>query len=86
METRSETLHMDRAEHWPALPYEAWRETCQTLHMWTQIVGKVRLELSPFLNHWWHVALYVKLVEVTAEVGPPGSCEQGVLLPGGIMT
>ena len=41
------------------MPYEAWRDTCQTLHMWTQIVGKVRLELSPFLNHWWHVALYV---------------------------
>ena len=59
LETRSETLHMDQAERWPALPYEAWRETCQTLHMWTQIVGKVRLELSPFLNHWWHVALYV---------------------------
>ena len=42
MESRRETLHMDRAERWPALPYEAWRETCQTLHMWTQIVGKVR--------------------------------------------
>ena len=41
------------------MPYEAWRDTCQTLHLWTQIVGKVRLELSPFLNHWWHVALYV---------------------------
>jgi Family of unknown function (DUF5996) len=51
--------HLDRAELWPALPYEAWRDTCQTLHMWTQIVGKVRMELSPFLNHWWHVTLYV---------------------------
>ena len=50
---------MNQAERWPALPYEAWRDTCQTLHMWTQIVGKVRMELSPFLNHWWHVALYV---------------------------
>jgi Family of unknown function (DUF5996) len=59
METRYETLHMDQAERWPELPYEAWRDTCQTLHMWTQIVGKVRLELSPFLNHWWHVTLYV---------------------------
>src|SRR5256886_881255 len=49
----------ERAERWPALPYEAWRDTCQTLHMWTQIVGKVRMELSPFLNHWWHVAFYV---------------------------
>ena len=59
MESRRETLHMDQAERWPALPYEVWRETCQTLHMWTQIVGKVRMELSPFLNHWWHVTLYV---------------------------
>jgi hypothetical protein len=59
MEGIRETQQMDRAELWPALPYEAWRDTCQTLHMWTQIVGKVRMELSPFLNHWWHVTLYV---------------------------
>src|SRR6516164_6124743 len=59
MESRHETLHMDQAALWPALPYEEWRDTCQTLHMWTQIVGKVRMELSPFLNHWWHVTLYV---------------------------
>ena len=59
MESLRNAQHMDRVEGWPALPYEAWRDTCQTLHMWTQIVGKVRLELSPFLNHWWHVALYV---------------------------
>jgi Family of unknown function (DUF5996) len=59
MESRRETQYIDRAELWPALPYEGWRDTCQTLHMWTQIVGKVRMELSPFLNHWWHVTLYV---------------------------
>ena len=47
------------AERWPALPLEAWKETCDTLHMWTQIVGKVRLALSPPMNHWWHVPLYV---------------------------
>ena len=46
-------------EVWPALPLEAWRPTYQTLHMWTQIVGKVRLALSPMVNHWWHVPLYV---------------------------
>ena len=51
--------HGEQAESWPALPFEAWRDTCQTLHLWTQIVGKVRMELSPFLNHWWHVTLYV---------------------------
>jgi hypothetical protein len=62
MKDAIKTQHKDRVEHWPALPYEAWRDTCQTLHMWTQIVGKVRLELSPFLNHWWHVTLYVSPV------------------------
>ena len=43
---------------WPALPLEAWQDTYATLHMWTQIVGKVRLALSPHLNHWWEVPLY----------------------------
>ncbi len=59
MKDTIKTQHGDQVEGWPALPYEAWRDTCQTLHMWTQIVGKVRMELSPFLNHWWHVTLYV---------------------------
>ena len=44
---------------WPALPFDAWRETCATLHLWTQIVGKVRLVQSPWTNHSWHVTLYV---------------------------
>lgn len=44
---------------WPDLPYNDWRETCSTLHRWTQIVGKVRLALTPWLNHSWHVPLYV---------------------------
>jgi hypothetical protein len=44
---------------WPALPYPAWRETCETLHLWTQVVGKVRLVQAPWLNHSWHVALYL---------------------------
>ena len=44
---------------WPALPYPAWQETCATLHLWTQIVGKIRLGLTPWLNHSWHVPLYV---------------------------
>ena len=47
------------AEVWPALPYPEWKETCATLHMWTQVVGKVRLVLSPWTNHSWHVTLYV---------------------------
>jgi hypothetical protein len=44
---------------WPQLPYAAWKETCETLHLWTQIVGKIRLAQTPWLNHSWHVALYV---------------------------
>ena len=43
----------------PALPLAEWQDTYYTLHMWTQIVGKIRLTLSPMLNHWWQVPLYV---------------------------
>lgn len=44
---------------WPALPYDAWKDTLATLHMWTQIVGKIRLTQTPWMNHAWHVPLYV---------------------------
>src|SRR2546428_7330072 len=48
------------AECWPGLPpLEAWQDTRDTVHMWTQIVGKVRLALNPLINHWWEVPLYV---------------------------
>src|ERR1039457_6345193 len=50
---------MSHSERWPPLPLDQWQKTYRTLHMWTQIVGKVRMTLSPPLNHWWHVALYV---------------------------
>ena len=46
-------------ERWPELPYAAWKDTRDTLHLWTQVVGKVRLALTPWLNHSWHVTLYV---------------------------
>jgi hypothetical protein len=49
----------DLAIAWPALSYPAWRDTATTLHLWTQIVGKVRLALTPWLNHSWQVPLYV---------------------------
>jgi hypothetical protein len=45
--------------HWPALPWPEWEATASTLHMWTQIVGKTRLALSPLQAHWWNVPLYV---------------------------
>ena len=44
---------------WPALPLEEWEDTYHTLHMWSQIVGKIRLTLTPLQNHWWNVPLYV---------------------------
>ena len=56
MATRARTF---REEAWPALALADWKDTCDTLHMWTQVVGKVRLELSPHINHWWEVPLYV---------------------------
>src|SRR5438045_594781 len=48
-----------RSEQWPSLPFEAWKDTYATLHMWTQIVGKIRLVQTPWVNHSWHVTLYV---------------------------
>src|SRR5258708_7702070 len=48
----------DLDRQWPALPLPAWEPTRAALHMWTQIVGKIRLALSPYLNHWWQVPLY----------------------------
>ena len=44
---------------WPELPWGEWAATANTLHMWTQIVGKTRLALTPLQNHWWNVPLYV---------------------------
>jgi hypothetical protein len=55
---------------WPELPLEAWKNTYATLHMWTQIVGKVRLALSPRINHWWEVPLYVNAVGLTTSAIP----------------
>jgi hypothetical protein len=59
-----------KAQGWPALPFAEWKDTCATLHMWTQIVGKVRLELSPYLNHWWEVPLYVSARGLTTSPIP----------------
>jgi hypothetical protein len=50
---------MNDSQRWPSLPLSEWQDTYHTLHMWTQIVGKIRMTLSPPMNHWWHVTLYV---------------------------
>lgn len=63
---------MKEADRWPSLPFEEWRETCATLHMWTQVVGKVRLALAPHLNHWWQVPLYVSARGLTTSPVPYG--------------
>jgi len=57
---------------WPELPLAAWQDTYATLHMWTQIVGKVRLALTPRINHWWEVPLYVNARGLTTSAIPYG--------------
>src|SRR6195256_5137843 len=58
---------------WPELPTAAWRATYETLHLWTQIVGKIRLARAPWLNHSWHVALYVTARGLTTSPIPDGA-------------
>jgi hypothetical protein len=58
---------------WPELPFNAWRDTCDTLHMWTQIVGKTRLALAPTQNHWWQVVLYLTSRGFTTSPIPNGT-------------
>lgn len=55
---------------WPALPYIGWQDTCTTLHMWTQIVGKIRLAQEPMVNQWWQVPLYVTATGLTTSPMP----------------
>jgi hypothetical protein len=55
---------------WPALPYAEWEDTRDTLHMWTQIVGKTRMALAPRENHWWNVTLYVRPSGLTTSAIP----------------
>jgi hypothetical protein len=61
------------ATPWPELPLAGWRETCETLHLWTQIIGKIRVARSPWLNHSWHVALYVTARGLTTSPIPDGT-------------
>ena len=63
----------DAADIWPDLTYAAWRETAATLQLWTQVVGKVRLQLTPWLNHGWHVPLYVTARGLGTSPIPVGS-------------
>ena len=62
----------EREQIWPALPLEEWQDTYRTLHMWMQIVGKVKLALHPYINHWWQTALYVTARGMTTGPIPSG--------------
>jgi hypothetical protein len=66
----SRTLSISRFGAWPLLPLQEWQETYHNLHMWTQIVGKVRLELTTNTNHWWNVPLYVSARGLTTSPIP----------------
>src|SRR5579863_10430806 len=55
---------------WPDLPLAAWSDTCETLHRWTQIAGKVRLALTPLVNHWWNVTFHVNARGLVAPANP----------------
>jgi hypothetical protein len=70
--TDSDKVEM-RPEVWPSLPLEEWKDTYATLHMWTQIVGKIRLVQSPRVNHFWQVPLYVSARGLTTTAIPHGT-------------
>jgi len=57
---------------WPDLPFSEWADTCTTLHLWTQVVGKIRLAHAPMVNHWWQVPLYVTCRGLTTSPIPCG--------------
>src|SRR6202049_2940654 len=58
---------------WPDLPLSDWADTCSTLHLWTQVVGKIRLAQAPMINHWWQVPLYVTCRGLTTSPIPYGA-------------
>jgi uncharacterized protein DUF5996 len=70
MATKPVVSVLSKEEAWPALPLSEWRETYATLHLWMQIVGKVRLANSPHVNHWWQVPLYVSARGLTTSAIP----------------
>jgi Family of unknown function (DUF5996) len=73
MTAATSAANPDSPECWPELRFEWWKESRATLHMWTQIVGKVRLALTPRTNHWWNVPLYVSARGLTTSLIPYGA-------------
>ena len=74
------TISTVTREQWPALPLNAWSDTAATLHMWLQIVGKIRLSCSPWTNHSWHTTFYVTSRGLTTSPVPYGLLEFEILL------
>ena len=64
---------MGAVEPWPELPFAAWSDTCETLQLWTQVIGKIRLAHAPLINHWWQVPLYVTSRGLTTSPMPYGA-------------
>jgi hypothetical protein len=62
-----------KAQAWPALPLDGWRDTYATIHRWTQVAGKIRLAQAPLINHWWQVPLYVSCRGLTTSPIPYGT-------------
>jgi len=69
----SRILSTALSDAWPPLPLEAWKPTYHNLHMWTQIVGKIRMELTPKMNHWWNVPLFITARGLTTSPIPYGN-------------
>lgn len=67
------STHRSSTDIWLPLPIAAWRDTYKTLHLWTQIIGKIRLALAPKINHWWHSTLYVTACGLTTSTIPDGT-------------
>src|SRR5690349_13666800 len=67
---RRSRVNLWHMSDWPSLPLEEWKDTCATIHMWSQIVGKIRLAQTPLVNHWWNVPLYVSARGLTTTAMP----------------
>src|SRR6516162_8458556 len=65
-----ELLRLSEKATWPDLPLAAWSDTCDTLHLWTQIVGKMRIALTPLINHWWNATFLVTARGLSAPAMP----------------
>jgi hypothetical protein len=76
----NQSMSYATSEIWPPLPYRDWEPTKQTLHRYMQIIGKIRMALVPFRNHWWHVTLLPSTRGLTTGPMPYGGRDVEILL------